>query len=80
MSNTRTTGSTPTGRQRRWAAPLGVVSVATSALANNESGSRILECRSGIVTHGDIQMSVATATSVPTALLPDTTSGSCSLR
>jgi len=90
MSTTRTTESTRTGRHRRWAIPLGalalgaaalgVVSIATPALANNPSDSRVLECRSGIVTQGDVQMSAATATRVPAAQLPDTTPGGCSLR
>jgi hypothetical protein len=90
MKTTRTTGSTRTTRTRRWAIPLGtlalgaaalgVVSLATPALASDPGGSRVLECRSGIVTQGDVQMSAATATRVPAAQLPDTTPGGCSLR
>jgi hypothetical protein len=94
METTHTTGSTSTTgsansvRKPRWAIPLGVLTLsaaalgvfATPALASEPSGSRVLECRSGIVTQGDVQMSAATATRVPAAQLPDTTPGDCSLR
>jgi hypothetical protein len=85
-----TTGSHRTGAKKRWAIPtgvvalsaavLGVLALATPALADDPSDSRVLECRSGIVTQGDVQMSASTATRVPAAQLPDTTPGDCSLR
>jgi hypothetical protein len=49
-------------------------------MADDPTGSRVLECRSGIVTDGDVQMSALTVTRVPAAQLPDTTPGDCSLR
>ena len=70
----------PTGVLALSAAVLGLVALATPALADDPSDSRVLECRSGIVTQGDVQMSASTATRVPAAQLPDTTPGDCSLR
>ena len=90
-ASTGTAGSTSTTRsKKRWAIPagalalsaavLGVLALATPVFANDPSGSRVLECHSGIDTQGDTQMSAATATRVPVAQLPDTTPGDCSLR
>ncbi len=70
----------PTGALALSAAVLGVLALATPVFANDPSPSRVLECRSGIVTQGDVQMSASTATRVPAAQLPDTTPGGCSLR
>jgi hypothetical protein len=94
--STTTIGSTSTARstkrqpKKRWAIPagalalsaavLGVLAVATPVFASDPGPSRVLECRSGIVTQGDVQMSASTATRVPAAQLPDTTPGGCSLR
>ena len=93
--STTTIGSTSTTRskkrlKKRWAIPtgalalsaavLGVLAVATPVFASDPGPSRVLECRSGIVTQGDVQMSASTATRVPAAQLPDTTPGGCSLR
>ncbi len=91
MVTTSTTETTRTTPRKRWAIPagalalsaalLGVVSLATPALAGDpSSGSHIIECRSGIVTDGDVQMSALTVTRVPAAQLPDTTPGDCSVR
>ena len=87
METTRTTHTT---QRKRWGIPagalalsaalLGVVALAAPAMADDPSGSRILECRSGIVTDGDVQMSALNVTRVPAAQLPDTTPGDCSLR
>jgi hypothetical protein len=56
------------------------VSWATPALADDHAnGSRIVECRSGIVTDGDVQMSALTVTRLPAAQLP-LTPGDCSTR
>jgi hypothetical protein len=89
METARTTNATRTTR-KRWGIPagalalsaalLGVVALAVPAMADDPSGSRIIECRSGIVTVGDAQMSALSATRVPAAQLPDTTPGDCSLR
>jgi hypothetical protein len=86
METTRNTG---TIQSRLWSIPAGaltlsavllcVVAMAAPAMAD-EVGSRVLECRSGIVTDGDVQMSALTVTRVPAAPLPDTTPGDCSLR
>ena len=84
MENTRTT------RRRRWGIPagalalsgalLGVVALAAPTMADEPNGSHILECRSGIVTDGDVQMSALSVTRVPAAQLPDTAPGDCSVR
>ena len=70
----------PGRRAGACAALLGVVALAAPAMADDPSGSRILECRSGIVTDGDVSDVGALATRVPAAQLPDTTPGDCSLR
>jgi hypothetical protein len=91
MATTSTTETTRTTQSKRWSIPacalalsaamLGVVALAVPAMAENQSsGSHIIECRSGIVTDGDVQMSALTVTRVPAAQLPDTTPGDCSVR
>ena len=78
MATTRSTTTAGTTRSKRWAFPatalaltaavLGVVAVATPALANDPGpSSHIIECQSGIVTNGDVQMSAASATRVSSA-------------
>ncbi len=90
METARTTNATRTTQRKRWGIPagalalcaalFGVVALAVPAMADDPSGSRIIECRSGIVTSGDTQMSALSVTRVPAAQLPDTTPGDCSLR
>jgi hypothetical protein len=90
METARSTQSTRTTQRKRWGIPagalalcaalLGVLALAAPAMADDPSGSHILECRSGIVTDGDVQMSSLSVTRVPAAQLPDTTPGDCSLR
>jgi hypothetical protein len=84
METTRTTQrkrwSIPTGALALSVAMLGVLPLATPALADDASGSRVLECRGEIVTDGDVQMSALSVTRIPDAPLPDTTPGDCSVR
>ena len=64
--STGTAGSTTTTRsKKRWAIPagavalgaavLGVLALATPVFANDPGPTRVLECRSGIVTQGDVR-------------------------
>jgi hypothetical protein len=46
---------------------------------DHAGGTQIVECRSGIVTDGDVSMSSLMVARVPTAQLPETP-GDCSVR
>jgi hypothetical protein len=87
MASQSTTG---TVRQRRralpakavalFAAALGAITVGLAIPASaDDPASGIIECRSGIVTQGDVSMSSMVVARVPAAQLPDTP-GDCSLR
>jgi hypothetical protein len=72
-----------TGRLRAWASValgvtvLGLGSLATPAVADTGDPSPgVIECRSGVMTDGDVSMSALTVTRAPTTL--PTSPGDCS--
>ena len=90
MATTSSTTTIRPTRTKRWAIPagalaltaavLGVVALATPASADDPgTGSHIMECQSGIVTSGDVQMSAASATRVSSADI-GTIPADCTLR
>jgi hypothetical protein len=95
MTRSNLQSATPTDTSRatrsRWrtiaaesvmlgAAVFCIVSVATPALASDPSDDfAVVECRSGLVTDGDVQMSSLLAAKVPVTQLPEIP-GECSVR
>ena len=58
------------------ATSFGVVALATPASADDPSGSTaVVECRSGIVTQGDVQTSSLSVTRIPSGSIPDVPGG-----
>ena len=62
------------------ATSFGVAAMATPASADDPSGpTAVVECRSGIVTQGDVQTSSLSVATIPTGSIPDVPGG-CTVR
>ena len=71
-------------RRRRWRSSIGAVALGAAALVltscgvpattttdDAPSGTTVVECSSGTITSGDVQMSALSVTKVPPAERPD---------